>query len=87
MARTEESAIRVHVHGLRNQAAEFEGGEVELLVGSMGGPSYAGDQLSVLLTVEGRDKGGKVIDIEIAVPVDQVRELVGRILDRSGITS
>ena len=58
--------VLIHVHGLRNEVAEFEGGPAKLLVGNMWGASYA-------------------INIEIAVPKSQVRELVGLILDRSGI--
>ena len=52
----------------------------------MAGSSYASAEDCVLLTAEGRDeKTGKVIDIEIAVPLSDVRELVGRIIERSGI--
>jgi len=33
--------VLIHVHGLRNEVAEFEGGPAKLLVGNMWGASYA----------------------------------------------
>ena len=84
MARAGESPINVHVHGLNNQVAEFEGGAAELVVGGLAGPSYAGPEHAVLLTVEGRDtKTGKAVDVEIAVPWSQVQALADRIIDRA----
>lgn len=81
----DESPITAAVHGLRNQCARFKGGPVELLVGSMSEHSYAGIEACVLLTLEGRDEDGQVIDIEIAVRVSQVRELVARIVERADL--
>jgi hypothetical protein len=79
--------VQIHLHGLRNQVAKFEGGSAKLLVGNMWGASSASSEDCVLLTVEGKDANGQDIDIdiEIAVPKSQVRELFGLILDRSGI--
>lgn len=81
-----EDPISVHVHGLRNQTAEFEGGPADLLVGGIAGPSYAGKEHAVLLTIEGKDeKTGKVVDIEIAVSVSQIDALIARLQHRAGI--
>lgn len=79
-----EDPITIHVHGLRNQVARFDGADAELLVGAMSPSSYIPEN-SVLLTVEGRSKAGEVIDIEIAVPVSQVDALIARLQHRAGI--
>lgn len=85
MAREEESAIRIYVHGLRNAVAEFAGGTAELLIGGMAEAPWVPDgQGSVLLTVVGKDETGKPIDIEIAVPLSQVEDVVQRMRDRAG---
>jgi len=74
-----EPIIRVHVHGVRNQVAEFDGGWARMYVGAI----ERGDEIkenSVLLTVDGKDAAGKVIDIdiEIALPFSQVDELIAQ---------
>jgi hypothetical protein len=80
----EDRPIPVHVHGLNNQVAPFDGGKTKLFVGGLAGPSYAGSEECVLLTVEGTQNDGRVFDIEIAVPISRARELMGLILDRAG---
>lgn len=79
-------SIPVYVHGLRNLAGEFEGGKVELEIGSMSGPSYAGKQDTVLLVVVGQDEVSKQpIDIEIAIPFSHIRDLIERLQRASQI--
>ena len=79
-----EDPITIHIHGLRNQVAEFPGADVDLLVRAQTPSSYIPEN-AVLLTAEGRGKDGKVIDIEIAIPVSQVEALIARIQHRAGI--
>lgn len=70
-------SIPAYVHGLRNLAGEFEGGKVELQVGSMSGPSYASKHDTVVLAVVGKDDVSKQpIDIEIAIPFGHIADLI-----------
>lgn len=80
---SDKRTVPITLHGLRNQVGVFEGGEARLLVGAIAGASYAGKEGAVLLTVDGKDtETGKAIDIEIAVPRDQVELLIELVRDR-----
>lgn len=77
-----ERPLRVLVNGARNEVAEFEGGLGLLEVGSMDIDPDLGEE-SVLLTATGQDERGRSFDIEIAVALSDIPELLRQIQDRA----